>query len=396
MTFFVIFGMLASASPALASTARNIVGGRILASDTKARTLLIKPKTGKSVLVKVKSATAINRKGKPATFSKLRVGDKLDVSFDATTKVADDIEANPGIYTIHGSVESLDIVNNTLTVNSEEGGNSVTLKVGDSTAFWRHGVAATFSDIVLGDKVEAKYDSATMLASSVKVETEDGQLHGAISAISSNTVSITPELGGADVTLNVSLSTVIKRSDAVISLSQLLVGDKVEAKYDSVTMIASVIQSESNGGEVHGTVAAVDAVGSVITITPELGGADVTLNVNGDTNILRNDLPVSLGDLLAGDKVEAKYDVATMTARLIESEMEDGEVSGVIAAVDSAAQTVTITPELGGANIVVKIGTSTVISRNDLPAVLADLLAGDKVEAKYDSATMIASLVKAE
>jgi len=397
-TLFVVFGMLAFAAPASAATSRLITGGRIVASNIKARTLLIKPVTGKAVMVKANTTTAIYRKGKAVSFSKLRVGDKLDVRFNVSTKLASDVKADSSRYEIHGSIEAVDAVANTVTVASEEGGNSVVLKVDSNTVFKRRAVAATFADLIVGDKVEARYDSATMLASLIKLEGEDGEFHGTLAAVNvaGNTVTVTPELGGADVVLKIALSTVIKRADVVTSLAKLQVGDKVEAKYDSVTMIASVIEAEFEGGEVHGTVSAVDTVGSTVTITPELGGADVVLTVNLDTVILRNDLPVALAALLVGDKVEARYDTATKIASLIETEMEDGEVKGAIAAVDTTAQTVTITPELGGADIVVKISASTVIRRHDAPATLAALLVGDKVEAHYDSATMVASLVEAE
>ncbi len=398
MTLFVVFGMLAFASPASASTTRRIVGGRIIASNAQAKTLLIKPVTGKAVLVKTNKNTVIYRKGKSVTFPKLRVGDKLNISFDVATKLAKDISADSSRYEIHGSIEAVDSVANSVTIASEEGGNSVTVKVSSTTIITRHGVAATFADLVIGDKVEAKYNSATMLASLIKLESEDGEFYGTIAAvnIAGNTVTVTPELGGADVVLKIALSTVIKRADKVVALGALQVGDRVEAKYDSLTMIASVIESESEGGEVHGTIAAVDTVASTVTITPELGGADVVLNINLSTVILRNDVPAALADLLAGDKVEAKYDSATMIASLIKTEMENGEIHGTIAAVDTVAKTVTITPELGGADVVVNVGLSTVVLRHDAPVTLADLLVGDKVEAKYDSATMVASLVDAE
>ncbi|RPH63163.1 MAG: hypothetical protein EHM81_00680 [Chloroflexi bacterium] len=400
-TIFIIFGMLAFASPTSAAPAaitRNITGGRILASSLKTKTLLVKPVKGQAVQVKAKAATMIYRQGIPVGFAKLRVGDKINVTYNTGTGFANNMAAKTSIYEIHGSVEAVNKTAKTVTVNSEEGGDSVVLKVNSSTVITRRGAIAIFDDLVVGDKVEAKYNSATMIASRIKVETEDGEIHGTIAAVNvtGKTVTITPELGGADVTLNISFSTVIKRGKAVTTLAKLQVGDRVEAKYDSATMVASVIEAEYEGGEIHGTIAAVDTAGNAVTITPALGGTNITLVVDAKTVILRNDLPAALSDLAMGEKVEARYNASTMIASLIKSEMEDGEIHGTIAAVDTVAKTLIITPLLGGANVVINIGPSTVILRNLAPATLADLLVGEKVEAKYDTATMVASLVKSE
>jgi len=323
-SLMVVFGMLWSAAPASAASAtRKITNGRILAVNTTAKTLLVKPLTGKAVLLKTNNTTTIHRKGKTVTFSKLRVGDKATLNFNTSTKLVDDVSADSGIYEIHGSIEAVDPVASTVMIASEEGGNSVLVKVNETTTILRNGVIATFADLLIGDKVEAKYNSATMIASRIKMEMEDGELHGTILAIDvpGKTVSITPELGGADVVLNISPSTVIKREDAVVAFSSLLVGDVVEAKYDSVSMIASLIDSESEeNDEVHGTISAVDVPGSTVTVTPELGGADVVLTIDVNTVIIHDDLPAELTDLQVGDRIEADYGPGTMLATLVESE----------------------------------------------------------------------------
>jgi hypothetical protein len=237
-----------------------------------------------------------------------------------------------------------------------------------------------------------------MVASLVKSEAEEGEIHGTIAAVDTvaKTLTITPQLGGANVVINIGPSTVILRNLAPVTLADLLVGEKVEAKYDSATMIASLVKSETEDGELKGTIAAVDTVAKTVTILPQLGGANVVINIGPSTVILRNLAPATLADLLVGDKVETKYDLATMTASLVKTEMENGELKGTISAVNTVANTVTITPKLGGADVVINIAPSTVILRNLAPATLANLVVGDKIEVKYNTATMIASLVKAE
>jgi Fe-S cluster assembly scaffold protein SufB len=243
---FVIFGLLSFAAPASALGNKRAVRGTIVAIDTRAKTITIAPIRGANVAIKVVNSTLITRKGKPATFAKLRVGDKVNLNYFASTKQASKVEDTPGLYEIHGTVEAVDTTANTVTVASEEGGISVTLNVDTSTVIQRNGAPATLADLLVGDKVEAKYDSATMLASSIKTEVEDSDFYGTIAALdlTANTITITPESGGADVVLNVTNSTVFKKNDAVVAFADMVVGDKVEAEYDSVSMIASKIEVE--------------------------------------------------------------------------------------------------------------------------------------------------------
>ncbi len=247
----VMAGMLFTTAPAYAApsaAAKRNLKGTIVALDSKARTITVAPLKGANVKIRVAKGTILSRKGKPSSFSKFHVGDKVNLKYDAKTKQASKIEDAPGLYEIHGTVESVDVTAGTLTVASEEGGNSVTLNVDASTSIWRNGASATLADLLVGDKVEAKYNSATMLASSIKTEVEDSDLLGTVAAIdtAAKTVTIAPEDGSADVTLNISESTVFISHDTVISFGDLAIGDFVEAEYDSSTMIASKIEIEDS------------------------------------------------------------------------------------------------------------------------------------------------------
>jgi len=241
---FVVFGMLAFTAPVSALSNKRALKGTIVALDTRSRTITVSPLKGADVKVRVAKGTIVTRKGKASSFTKLHVGDKVNLNYNPKNKQASHVEDSPSQYEIHGTVEAVDTVANTVTVASEEGGNSVILKVDANTVFKRNGVVATLADLLVGDKVEAKYDSATMLASSIKTETEDSDFNGTIAAVdlTAKTVTITPEDGGADVVLNVVESTVFISHDTVISLSNLQVGDKVEAEYDSATLVASKIE----------------------------------------------------------------------------------------------------------------------------------------------------------
>jgi hypothetical protein len=240
----VMFGMLGIAVPAHALGNQRALKGTIVSINTKTRTMAVAPLHGKPVTLKVPKSTVITRKGKSGSFAKLCVGDKVNLNYNTSNKQVSKVDDNPDQYDIHGTVEAVDTTANTITIASEEGGDSVTLNVDASTVIERNGATATLADLLVGDKVEAKYNSATMLASLIKTEVEDGEFKGTIAAVdaTASTVTITPEAGGANVVLNVVASTVIISNDTVIALTDLQVGDKVQAEYDSVTMIASKIE----------------------------------------------------------------------------------------------------------------------------------------------------------
>jgi O-acetylhomoserine/O-acetylserine sulfhydrylase-like pyridoxal-dependent enzyme len=91
-----------------------------------------------------------------------------------------------------------------------------------------------------------------------------------------------------------------------------------------------------------------------------------------------------------GDKVDAKYNATTKLAIRILARYKVAELHGTIAAVDTTASTVTVTPKDGGADVVLNVDTSTVIRLNGHLVTLADLQAGDKVVALYNKPTLFA------
>jgi phage terminase large subunit-like protein len=229
-------------------------------------------------------------------------------------------------------------------------------------------------------------------------ESGRAELNGTITVVDTvgNTVTVASRKGGASIVLSVDSSTRIRRNGVSVTLAALQVGDKVEARYNSTTMLASSINARFKMSELQGTIAAVDSVGNTVTITPRKGGANVVLNVDSNTRIRRNGVATTLASLQVGDKVEAGYSSATMLASSISAEFELSEIQGTIAAVDTVANTVTITPQKGGANVVLNVDSTTRIKRNGVVATLAALQVGDKIEASYNPVSMLAGSISAE
>jgi hypothetical protein len=232
-------------------------------------------------------------------------------------------------------------------------------------------------------------------ASPVFAHGHGSELKGTIAAIdtTASTVTVTPKKGGADVVLNVDASTRIKRDGKSATLADLQPGDMVEAKYDPATMLASKIEAKIKKSELHGIISAVDTTANTFTVTPHKGGADITLNVDASTMIKRDGKPATLADLQLGDKVEAKYYSSSMIAIKVEARQNWVNLNGTITAVDTTANTVTVTPQKGGADIVLNVDANTIIKRYCAPATLADLLVGDKVHARYNPITFLASKI---
>lgn len=252
----VMFGMLGFAAPAyaLGDSSVRLLKGTIVAVSTKTHTLTVARPNKTSVKVIVAKGTRLMRNGKAVTLAKLRVGDKTSLKYNPATKRADEVDDTPGLYDIHGTVQTVDTTASAVTIASEEGGNSVTLNVNTGTVILRNGAPAALADLLVGDKVEAKYDSATMIASLIKTDSEDGEVQGTLSTVdgAAGKVSITPAGGGSDVVLSVVNSTVLISNDTIITLADLHVGDAVQAEFDSTSLVASKIEvGDSSSGHNH-------------------------------------------------------------------------------------------------------------------------------------------------
>ena len=245
----------------------------------------------------------------------------------------------------------------------------------------------------MGDKVEIKYDSLTMIASRIEAKLNATELKGLVVAVDAAAGTLTVQSNGVDTVITVDATTYIRRNSRIATLAELQLGDKVEAKYNSLAMIASEIEAKLNYAEAKGFVAAVDTVAGTVTI--RTSSADVVLTVDSATYIKRDRAVITLAGLVIGDKVEAKYNAVTMIASKIEAKLGSAEVKGVISAVDAVAGTVTITTK-AGASVVLTVDSATYIKRDRAIVTLADLVVGDKVEAKYNAITLIASKIEAK
>jgi len=213
------------------------------------------------------------------------------------------------------------------------------------------------------------------------------QLNGVVQAVdtSKNTVTVKPDDDPA-VTFNVTATTDMDG----VKIADLKAGQRVRVTYDRQNMNAlSVSQKALAPAKVKGTVSAVGAAQSTVTVKPEEGNT-VTFRVTADTIINRDDKEKdALANIAVGDRVvEAHYNPVTMAAFLIVVRSpKPAEFNGNINAIDAAGSSITV---LGGRfdTLTLKVTAQTELKKNDAKATLADLAVNDRVEGRYDVATM--------
>jgi hypothetical protein len=145
---------------------------------------------------------------------------------------------------------------------------------------------------------------------------------------------------------------------------------------------------------VEGRVTAV--TGTSLTITPEHGGP-VTLNVDATTLYFLREAPATLADVKVGQHAHAAYNPTTSLAAVVL--VQDDNPPPAVAAVEGsvtavAATSITIAPEHGNP-VTLVIDTSTLITRGGHIATPADIKAGDRAEALYVTATLLAKRIEA-
>jgi hypothetical protein len=204
--------------------------------------------------------TRLWHKGVRIPLFRLHVGNLVNARFTPVAgqlPTAGDVDDDLGQFDVSGTIAAIDTTLSTVSIASDEGGSTVILKVDSTTVITRNGTPATLADLLFGDKVDAKYDSATMIASSITVgdDSQNSEVEGSITAVDSTagTVTISGEgdssgnesTSSVDVTLNVTTSTVVMLDGSPATLSSLLVGMQAEAQYDSTTMNASFLEAET-------------------------------------------------------------------------------------------------------------------------------------------------------
>lgn len=256
VTLLTVFSLLFAVVPVSAASlsATRMARGTIIAINKRTHVVTIRNAAGVRIALKYTAKTKLFIRGRAVSVSRMHVGDRMTMAYapisgraiKGTAVSGDDM---PGVFELEGFVSAVDPVAGTVDIASEHGGSIVQLKVDASTVIVRNNAPAALADLQFGDKIHAKYDSATMLASFLKAETDVDQdeVEGVVAALdaAAGTITITPEYGGADVVISTDASTFFMYDDSPGSFSNLQVGQQIEAKVDPVSMLASYVEFES-------------------------------------------------------------------------------------------------------------------------------------------------------
>lgn len=287
--------------------------------------------------IQTTARTRISRNGRLVSLSQLTRQDKVIAHTQTTSSnapvsepEAEDIIADgPEDAGVQGAITAISLSG--VTITPTNGAPDVTLNITDATMIEVDGKSAAPGDLAVGMQVEAHYDPATFDAFDIETdsigESDDAHVTGTVSAVDfiAGTVTIAP----ANITLTVNAATEFEVNDTEGTLADLSIAMPIRAEYDTTTLVAQEIKAGSGDendedAKIEGTVAAVDETNGTITITPDGGGADVTLNVVAETDIEVNGENASLASVQVAMPVRAEYDPATFNAFEIKAGTDDG------------------------------------------------------------------------
>lgn len=293
---------------------------------------------------------------------------------------------------LDGAIQAIDTSKKAITVKPDEG-PVVTVNVTDKTTL----DGAALADLRVGQRVRVTYDRQSMNALGVSLKAlAPAKIKGTVSAmIGGQSTIIVNSTGDATVTLKVTADTIINRDDKEKdALANIAVGDRVvEAHYNPVTMVASlIVVRSSKPAEFNGNINAVDAAGRTITILGRRLDA-LTLKVAAQTDMQRNGAKATLADLAVNDKVEGRYDVATMTLTKLEAKAPQAErFQGYVTGkrVDEDGDTITVLSR-EGVSLTLQVSVKTALTRDGQRAALKDVQPGDSVVKAYYDASLLAA-----
>ncbi len=158
------------------------------------------------------------------------------------------------------------------------------------------------------------------------IQQTDGlvKVEGTLTALTDTSATIRTS-SGVDVQFAITATTVLEKNGMHVSLSAFTLGERAEAKFDAVTRNAYKLEAgdDGNGGgnqtgstQVEGIITEVTA--DSVSIRQQNGNI-VTVLVDSNTKIERNDLHVLLNAFQVGDRGEARFDATSMLASKVEA-----------------------------------------------------------------------------
>lgn len=220
----------------------------------------------------------------------------------------------------HGS-DDLDGGHGNDDLNGEDGDDRLVGNLGSDIVRGGRGTNRSVRDSI--DRLDD-----TRIAEGFQLRDGLAKVEGTITAIDGSNVTIRT-VGGVDVPFIVSATTILEINGVHVGLSAFSVGMPGEARFDPSTRSAFKLESgedpDDNGGGGGGQTGESRAEGIISALTDNSvsirlqSGQIVTVLVNNNTIIERNDLHVPLSAFRIGDRGEARFDASSLLARKVEA-----------------------------------------------------------------------------
>jgi hypothetical protein len=384
-----------------------------------------------TMIVRVDEHTVISRDGHPISFNEIHVGERIEAegSFvDASTLLAASINVEPEIpppgNELFGTVASVrtdGILVQPFVVVPNGGVGTiylVTVKVTATTKITHNGKPIALSDIHVGDLVAVKgapIDGTTFVADSIEVmsppppPTSD-HIQGVVAEVHSDALIVVWSIGvkGSEapaflVTVQVGPETVITGDGRTLTLADVHPGDFVDAegRWSSntvflATKIEVVPAPPPPPARFSGQVTSVGSHELSVALYPlplaaGILGWSVTVHVDEQTRIYRNDVLISLSEIHMGDSVRVTgtyLDDGSVHATRIDDlpQSTTTTIYGTVAEIRGTDLIISTPPMMGPAipvalPNVVRVTSETVIMRDGAVISLADIHLGDRLQA---------------
>ncbi|MDD5082629.1 MAG: DUF5666 domain-containing protein [Dehalococcoidales bacterium] len=220
---------------------------------------IIPERGGSAVTITINSGTSIILKdGRVGALTDLKAGIKVEAKYNPQTMVALKVYIDSQeTAEVEGKITAVSASSLTLQTDA---GRTLTLTIGNAQILREEDQPGIPSDLKVGVRIEVKFDPTTQAATRIKVKiadsssssggyssssTEGPKVEGTIASLAGDTIVVNAEKGG-QVVIEIANTTRIERDENMSALrSDLKVGVRIEAYYNSATRVASKITIKS-------------------------------------------------------------------------------------------------------------------------------------------------------
>jgi hypothetical protein len=349
-----------------------------------------------------RSASSANRHGKPAIIEGLEDRRLLSGSLGHVGSIIGNILGDLGIPTggdfhfhnnqyVVGTVTSVDTTADTISISNPVNGSSAptTYTLASNATITADGATTTLGSLLAGAHVALQLSTANGATTVTSITAISQNVSGTVSSVdtTANTITLTGFDGGST-TYPVGSSATISLDGSTSTLGALTAGTSAQLTLSAldgktVTKIQAHTPDQSGGHHhnlpqrVNATVVSVDTTADTLTVSQTQGGSTMqtTYTVDPSATITANGAATPLASLLAGAQVQLTLS-ATSSTTVTAIAASSPHVSGTVSAVDTTANTISIT--VHGTATAYTLDSGATITINGASATLAAIATGSQ------------------